>query len=127
MDHHPKPAVPQPIPAKRQKTEATESSRSDPTSSQRATATSLISGSPTEELLAQSPNYMTNCELYPRVMRDTVNQHTNEVFAKRDPRVTRQAEKYHQEELRRQKQFSEMHPKEALSLYPAAARSGSSL
>ncbi|KAJ1841158.1 hypothetical protein H4R99_005215 [Coemansia sp. RSA 1722] len=123
MDH-PKPTA-QPIPPKRQKMETSGSPRSDPTS-QNAT-TSLASGSPTEKLLVQSPSYMADCELYPRVMRDTVNQHTDEVFAKRDPRVTRQAEKYHQEELRRQKQFSEAHPKEALSFYPAAARSESSM
>ncbi|KAJ1887378.1 hypothetical protein LPJ66_009150 [Kickxella alabastrina] len=88
----------------------------------------LETGSPTERLLARSSNYTQDCELYPRAMRDTINQHTEEVVVgQRDPSVIRKAERTHDEELQHEMQRLQANPKEALSVYPAAARSGSSL
>ncbi|KAJ2364946.1 hypothetical protein IW150_006347 [Coemansia sp. RSA 2607] len=122
---HSKPAEAQNISQKRQRKGDATSATSDCQQTQQDAA--FVSCSPTERLLAQSPNYMTNCELYPRVMRDTINQHTDEAVGRRDPKVTREAEQCYQDELERQRQFSKAHPEEVLSFYPAAARSGSSL
>ncbi|KAJ1720958.1 hypothetical protein LPJ53_004457 [Coemansia erecta] len=128
---HPKPTEAQNIVQKRQKmgdsTSATSGCQDTRQHQQQQQRAVFESCSPTERLLAQSPSYMTNCELYPRVMRDTINQHTEEAVSTRDPRVTREAEQCYQDELERQRQFSKAHPEEALSFYPAAARSGSSL
>ncbi|KAJ2383165.1 hypothetical protein GGI23_007207, partial [Coemansia sp. RSA 2559] len=47
---------------------------------------SLESGSPTERLLAQSTKYTEFCELYPKALRDTVNENPDgAVLATRDP------------------------------------------
>ncbi|KAJ2538601.1 hypothetical protein EV175_006445, partial [Coemansia sp. RSA 1933] len=79
---------------------------------------SLESGSPTERLLAQSTKYTEFCELYPKALRDTVNENPDgAILATRDPEVTRKAEVLHREKIRRDM----MHPAE-LEFYPAASR-----
>ncbi|KAJ1801598.1 hypothetical protein LPJ59_000163 [Coemansia sp. RSA 2399] len=84
---------------------------------------SLESESPTERLLAQSTRYTEFCELYPKALRDTVNENPDgAVLATRDPEVTRKAEMLHREKLRRDMAASAMDPEMELAFYPAAAR-----
>ncbi|KAJ2508672.1 ndufs8, ubiquinone oxidoreductase 23 kd subunit [Coemansia sp. RSA 1939] len=85
----------------------------------------LESSSPTERLLAQSTRYTEHCELYPKVLRDIVNenpQDASSVLAERDPEVTRRAEELHRENQRRDLESSVLNPEQHLQFYPAAAR-----
>ncbi|KAJ1986469.1 hypothetical protein GGI25_006314 [Coemansia spiralis] len=83
----------------------------------------LESGSPTERLLARSPNYTACCELYPKALRDTINENPDgAILAKRDPKVTQQAEKLHRERIRRETENSMMFPEQEIYFYPSVAR-----
>ncbi|KAJ2721619.1 hypothetical protein GGI07_003856 [Coemansia sp. Benny D115] len=82
-----------------------------------------INGSPPiERLLEESPSYTRNCELYPRALRDTINQHSEEIVVTRDPKVTAKAERGYREKVRKEKRFMAENPKEALSVYPGMSR-----
>ncbi|KAJ2893312.1 hypothetical protein GGI21_003590 [Coemansia aciculifera] len=82
-------------------------------------------GSALDKLLAQSPNYTEDCELYPKAMRDTINEFPEgAVLAERDPGVTAEAARGHRASVERQRQRSAAHPEEELCFYPAASRAG---
>ncbi|KAJ1997058.1 hypothetical protein GGI04_005544 [Coemansia thaxteri] len=85
---------------------------------------SLESGSPIERLLAQAPGYTSGCELYPKALRDTINEFPEgAVLVKRDPSVTAAAEKCHQASIEKQRQRFVENPEAELSCYPGACRS----
>ncbi|KAJ2073961.1 ndufs8, ubiquinone oxidoreductase 23 kd subunit [Coemansia sp. S155-1] len=82
---------------------------------------SLESGSSVEKLLAQSPNYTEGCELYPKAMRETINEFPEgAVLTDRDPGVTAEAERCHRASVERQRQRSVTNPEQELSFYPGA-------
>ncbi|KAJ2828452.1 hypothetical protein FBU31_002915 [Coemansia sp. 'formosensis'] len=83
----------------------------------------LESGSSVEKLLAQSPNYVKGCELYPKAMRETINEFPEgAVLTERDPGVTAEAERCHRASVERQRQRSATNPEEVLCFYPGASR-----
>ncbi|KAJ1835424.1 hypothetical protein LPJ70_006222 [Coemansia sp. RSA 2708] len=69
---------------------------------------------------ASAPN---NCDLYPRAMRDLVNETTEgAVLAKREPTVTRRAQTYHRQSMDEQQRMAASDPETLRCFYPNAAR-----
>ncbi|KAJ2731067.1 NADH dehydrogenase Fe-S protein subunit 8 ndufs8 [Coemansia sp. BCRC 34962] len=76
---------------------------------------SLEAGLSVEKLLTESPCYMEGCELYPKAMRETINEFPEgAVLTERDPGITAEAERCHRANVERQRQRSILNPKEEL-------------
>ncbi|KAJ2496127.1 hypothetical protein GGH96_006044 [Coemansia sp. RSA 1972] len=77
----------------------------------------------TQKLLSESPNYKSGCDLYPKAMRDVINETRNgAVDEKRDPCVTRQAEQTHLHALQEQQMLAATDPDKLFCFYPGASR-----
>ncbi|KAJ2340530.1 hypothetical protein GGF43_006390 [Coemansia sp. RSA 2618] len=107
------PSKPQPIP----------SPNHHPSKYRKVTTDPHDSQDNTQRLLSESPNYTSNCDLYPKAMRDIINESTSgAVVGRRDPEITREAEQNHRHSVHEQQKLAATDPDKVLCFYPGAAR-----